>query len=139
MISTFLDASYNINTNSTKTGLRELLKEKTGKDYQLKEQTFKISFGDLADYIDKNVIQNSKKNIIEFFEKVDFRKLINEETDIETEWEAEKLNILLCLLQDKKRLKKFLSDVQNVDDYDKILKSYMEWTNDYYSEHRIIG
>ena len=65
--------------------------------------------------------------------------MINEETDIETEWEAEKLNILLCLLQDKKRLKKFLSDVQNVDDYDKILKSYMEWTNDYYSEHRIIG
>ena len=144
MISTFLDASHNVNTNSTKTGIEELLKEKTGKDYQLKVQIFEISVEDLIDYIDKYIVKNSKQNLSDFFGKVDLRNLINEnelddEADVEKEWEGEKLHVLFCLLQDKKMLIKFISDIKNVNNGKNILKDYVDWAENFFSMNRIIG
>lgn len=147
MISTFLDASHNANTSSKRAGLKELLKEKTGKNYKLKELIFKISEVDLIDYIDKHIIKNSKQSLLNFFEKIDFTKIIedfktdaeDEEIDIDREFESIKQDILFCLLQDKKLLKKFISDINKSVNYNETFKEYMDWEEEYYSTYSRIG
>ena len=43
IVDNLLDASHSVNTNSTKVGIEELLKEKTGKEYKIEPKTFEIN------------------------------------------------------------------------------------------------
>ena len=47
IIKNYLDASKNVNNNSTRIALEELLKEKTGKDYKIEPNRFEISLSDI--------------------------------------------------------------------------------------------
>ena len=51
IIKNYLNASKNVNNNSTRIALEELLKEKTGREYKIEDKRFEISLSDIISFI----------------------------------------------------------------------------------------
>lgn len=129
----FMDASHNTNLNATRSGLEELLKEKTGKDYKLKTRFFHIDLCDILDYIanTSNLITN-QENILKFFNSID--KIEDEEID-----ESAKIWFLICLYQNKDNFKNFVKDLKKSKDNIELFKKYYDICEEYYSDNSSIG
>ncbi len=129
----FMYSSHNTNLNATRTGLEELLKEKTGKDYHLKTNRFELKMNDVLDYILKSTNLISKKDrFVEFFNSID--KIEDEEIG-----EEEKIWFLMCLYQSKKIFKEFVKELKKTKDNTQTFAKYCEICEEYYSDNHYIG
>lgn len=124
----FIDASHNTNLNSTRKGIEELLKEKTGKEYAIQEKHFEIHLNDLIDYISKNTSLLSNKAILTDF----FNKL----TDVS---EEEKLSFLFCITLNNKNFNDFINDINKNHEAKMVFKKHLEIADNFYTMNRIIG
>ncbi len=115
IIKNYLDASKNVNNNSTRIALEELLKEKTGKEYKIEPNRFEISLSDIINFItspDTDPFWTS--TLSNYFQK------LNEIS------EEEKMRFLIELVQNKDSFNGFTKEIiqtQNVrETYDKYKK-----------------
>lgn len=109
IINNYLDASINTNKNSTKIALEELLKEKTGKDYNIEPKRFEITLLDVIDYISSN-----NDLLVNYFKNLD---------DIN---ENEKISFLIGLFQNKEMFNDFINDITNNKNINDIYNKYKE-------------
>lgn len=119
IIKHYLNASNNVNNNSTRIALEELLKEKTGKEYKIEEKKFEISLSDIISFI-TSVDPFWTTTLSNYFEK------LNEISD------EEKMRFLIELVQDKNSFNEFTKEIvqtQNVretyDKYKKIAQDFL--------------
>jgi hypothetical protein len=128
LIENIMDASHSTNLDSTREGLEELLKEKTGKEYKLKEQFFDISVVDVINYIaDNTKLLADRTQLISFFDKI-------QGVD-----KKEKTRFLLVLMQDTKNFKKFVKETKKNSDAQSVFDKYSDIVDDFWSKNRKIG
>ncbi|MBQ9683882.1 hypothetical protein IJV57_00180 [Candidatus Saccharibacteria bacterium] len=121
IIKNYLNASKDVNDNSTRIALEELLKEKTGKEYKIEPNRFEISLSDIINFItnpDTDPFWTS--TLSNYFQKLD---------EISDE---EKMRFLIELVQDKDSFNEFTKEIiqtQNVretyDKYQKIAQDFV--------------
>ena len=121
IIKNYLNASKDVNNNSTRIALEELLKEKTGKEYKIEPNRFEISLSDIINFItnpDTDPVWTSA--LSNYFQK------LNEIS------EEEKMKFLIELVQNKDSFNEFTKEIiqtQNVRDtynkYQKIAQDFV--------------
>ncbi len=121
IIKNYLNASKDVNDNSTRIALEELLKEKTGKEYKIEPNRFEISLSDIINFItnpDTDPFWTS--TLSNYFQK------LNEISD------EEKMRFLIELVQNKDSFNEFTKEIiqtQNVketyDKYQKIAQDFV--------------
>lgn len=119
-IKNYLNASNDVNTDSTKTALEELLKEKTGKEYKIEPKKFEINLLDVINFVtNPSVDPFWTTTLIKYFEKLN---------DIS---ELDKINFLMELVQNKNTFNDFFKEIsqnQNaVEVYNKYKKITMQF------------
>ncbi len=121
IIKNYLDASKNVNNNSTRIALEELLKEKTGKEYKIEPNRFEISLSDIINFITNPDTDSFWTSALSNY----FQKL-NEIS------EEEKMRFLIELVQDNNSFNEFTKEIvqtQNVretyDKYKKIAQNFV--------------
>jgi hypothetical protein len=133
-----MDASHSTNLDSTREGLEELLKEKTGKEYKLKEQFFDISVVDVINYIaDNTKLLDDKAQLISFFDKIQYED--DQDEDDQYENDMEKARFLLVLMQDVKTFKKFIKEAETNSDAQSVFDKYLDIVDDFWSKNSRIG
>ena len=128
VIKNYLNASNNINNNSTKVALEELLKEKTGKEYKIEPKTFEISSLDII-----NFITNSSEDpfwntaLTNFFSKLN---------DIS---ESKKIQFLIEIVQDRNSFNEFSKEILQITDANSIFYKYQKIAQEYISKNSSRG
>ena len=119
IIKNYLDASKDVNNNSTRIALEELLKEKTGKEYKIEPNRFEISLSDIISFI-TSADPFWTTALSNYLEK------LNEISD------EEKIRFLIELVQNKDSFNEFTKEItqtQNVretyDKYQKIAQNFV--------------
>ena len=128
IIKNYLNASKNVNSNSTKIALEELLMEKTGKEYKIEPQRFEIT---LTDVINNLVDYNGDPFWAEALSRY-FQKL----NDVS---EEDKMEFLIQLIQDKNNFNEFTKEITTANNVKEIYEEYKTIAERYCSENRIIG
>ncbi len=121
IIKNYLNASKDVNNNSTKIALEELLKEKTGKEYKIEPNRFEISLSDIINFItNPDTDPFWTTTLSNYFQK------LNEIS------EEEKMRFLIELVQDNNSFNEFTKEIvqtQNVretyDKYKKIAQNFV--------------
>ena len=108
IIKNYLNGSIDVNNDSTKIALEELLKEKTGKEYKIEQKRFEISLSDIIDFItNTNGDPFWNTTLLNYFQK------LNEIS------EEEKIRFLVQLVQDNYSFNEFTKEIlKNIKDYD---------------------
>ena len=128
ILDNFMNASHNTNIDSTRKGIEELLKEKTGKEYKIEEKYFQITLNDLINYISNNTsLIFDKTSLINFF-----NKLIDVDED-------EKFMFLICLIQNNKNFNEFANEIKSNQDINELFEKYLEIADDFYHKNCRIG
>lgn len=128
ILDNFMNASHNTNIDSTREGIEELLKEKTGKEYKIEEKYFQITLNDLINYISNNTsLIFDKTSLINFF-----NKLIDVDED-------EKFMFLICLIQNNKNFNEFANEIKSNQDINELFEKYLEIADDFYHKNCRIG
>ena len=128
ILDNFMNASHNTNIDSTRKGIEELLKEKTGKEYKIEEKYFQITLNDLINYISNNTsLIFDKTSLINFF-----NKLIDVDED-------EKCMFLICLIQNNKNFNEFANEIKSNQDINELFEKYLEIADDFYHKNCRIG
>ncbi len=131
IIDNYLNASHNTNTNSTKVGIEELLKEKTGKQYKLEEKAFDITRNDIIEYLSKTSLSKFKPStMIKFFQSLNNKEYFGEEDIFE---------FLIAIAQNKSLFDSFIEQIDNVKNSDEILNTYFNKVEEFVSNNRRIG
>lgn len=128
ILDNFMDASHNTNLNSTREGIEELLKEKTGKEYKIQEKHFDMHLNDLIDYISKNTsLLSDKTTLIDFFNKL---------TDVS---EEDKLSFLFCIIQNNKNFNEFINDTYKNQEAKIVFEKHLAIADNFYTMNHRIG
>ena len=123
IIKNYLNASKNVNNNSTRIALEELLKEKTGREYKIEDKRFEISLSDIISFI-TSTDPFWTTALSNYLEK------LNEISD------KEKMRFLIELVQNKDSFNEFTKEIiqtQNVREtynkYQKIAQDFVSMNN----------
>ncbi len=112
-IKNYLNASNDVNTDSTKIALEELLKEKTGREYKIEPKRFEINLSDVINFVaSPNVDPFWTTTLKNYFEKLN---------DIS---ESDKINFLIELVQNKDTFNNFIKEINSVQDAIEIYNKY---------------
>ena len=128
IVDNLLDASHSVNTNSTKVGIEELLKEKTGKEYKIEPKTFEINLSDIINYV---VGENKDPFWISTLSNY-FQKLDNIS-------ENDKMQFLIELVQDKNSFNEFTKEIMNSQDAIGTYEKYKKIAEEYRDMNTMIG
>lgn len=128
IIKNYLNTSKDVNTNSTKIALEELLKEKTGKEYKIEPQKFEITLLDVINFItNPNVDPFWVTTLTNYFEKLN---------DIS---EADKIRFLIELIQDKNSYNAFTKEIIQNQNAKEIYEKYKKIAIQFISLNSRIG
>lgn len=128
ILDNFMDASYDTNLDSTREGIEELLKEKTGKEYTIQEKYFEIHLNDLIDYISKNTnLLSDKAILVDFFNKL---------TDVS---EENKLSFLFCIIQSDKNFNEFINEIDINQEAEIVFEKYLAIADNFYDMNHTKG
>lgn len=121
-----LNGSKDVNIESEKVALEELLKEKTGRKYHIEPTRFAF---ELIDVI--NVIANN--------DSVLFTTLNNFFNELNKISEKDKIKFISELYQDKSSFNEFIKEIVQSNDYKEIFKKYQKIATDYIRFNTFIG
>lgn len=128
IIKNYLNASKDVNTNSIKIALEELLKEKTGKEYKIEPKKFEIKLLDIINYItNPSVDPFWTTTLTNYFEKLN---------DIS---EADKIRFLIELIQDKNSYNDFTKEIIQNQNAKEIYEKYKKIAIQFISLNSKIG
>ena len=122
IIKNYLNASKDVNNNSTRIALEELLKEKTGKEYKIEPNRFEISLSDIINFItnpDTDPFWTS--TLSNFFQK------LNEIS------EEEKMKFLIELVQNKDSFNEFTKEIIQTQNVRETYNKYQKIAQDFVS------
>ena len=128
IIKNYLDASKDVNNNSTKIALEELLKEKTGKEYKIEPNRFEISLSDIINFITNPDTDSFWTSTLSNY----FQKL-NEIS------EEEKMRFLIELVQDNNSFNEFTKEIVQTQNVRKIYDKYKKIAQDFVSMNSRMG
>ena len=128
IIKNYLNASKDVNNNSTKIALEELLKEKTGKEYKIEPNIFEISLSDIINFITNPSIDPFWTTTLSNY----FQKL-NEIS------EEEKIKFLIELVQDKNSFNEFTKEIVQTQNVRETYDKYKKNAQDFVSMNKKIG
>ena len=128
IIKNYLNASKDVNNNSTKIALEELLKEKTGKEYKIEPNIFEISLSDIINFITNPSIDPFWTTTLSNY----FQKL-NEIS------EEEKIKFLIELVQDKNLFNEFTKEIVQTQNVRETYDKYKKNAQDFVSMNKRIG
>ncbi len=128
IIKNYLNASKDVNNNSTKIALEELLKEKTGKEYKIEPNIFEISLSDIINFITNPSIDPFWTTTLSNY----FQKL-NEIS------EEEKMKFLIELVQDKNLFNEFTKEIVQTQNVRETYDKYKKNAQDFVSMNKKIG
>lgn len=120
IIKNYLDASKNVNNNSTRIALEELLKEKTGKDYKIEPNRFEISLSDIINFI-TSADSFWTSALSNYFQK------LNEIS------EEEKMRFLIELVQNKESFNEFTKEIIQTQNVRETYNKYQKVAQDFVS------
>ncbi len=114
--------------DSIKNVIEQLLKEKTGKDYNIEPKTYEINLLDIINY----VVDSSKDpfwitTLSNYFQKLNIVS------------ENEKMEFLIELIQDKKSFNEFTKEIINSQNAFETYEKYKKIAEKYCNTHRMIG
>ena len=114
--------------DSIKNVIEQLLKEKTGKDYNIEPKTYEINLLDIINY----VVDSSKDpfwitTLSNYFQKLNIVS------------ENEKMEFLIELIQDKKSFNEFTKEIINSQNAFETYEKYKKIAEEYCNTHRMIG
>ena len=124
IIKNYLDASKDVNNNSTRIALEELLKEKTGKEYKIEPNRFEISLSDIISFI-TSADPFWTTALSNYLEK------LNEISD------EEKIRFLIELVQDKTSFNEFTKEIIKTQNVTETYDKYKIIARDYIRRHMI--
>ena len=128
IVDNFLDASNGVNTNSTKVGIEELLKEKTGKEYKIEPKTFEINLPDIINYVvGENKDPFWVSSISNYFQKLDNVS------------ENDKMQFLIELVQDRNSFNEFTKEIMNSQNAIELYEKYKKIAEEYRDMNTMIG
>ena len=123
IIKNYLNASKNVNNNSTRIALEELLKEKTGREYKIEDKRFEISLSDIISFI-------TSADPFWTTALSNYLKKLNEISN------EKKMRFLIELVQNKDSFNEFTKEIiqtQNVREtynkYQKIAQDFVSMNN----------
>ena len=128
IIKNYLNASKDVNNNSTKIALEELLKEKTGKEYKIEPNRFEISLSDIVNFITNPVTDPFWTTTLSNY----FQKL-NEIS------EEEKMRFLIELVQDNNSFNEFTKEIVQTQNVRETYDKYKKIAQDFVSMNTRIG
>ena len=128
IIKNYLNASNDVNNESTKKALEELLNEKTGKEYKIESKEFVISLLDIIDFI-------SKQNEDPFWTKA----LINFFNNLNNISESEKIQFLIEIVQDKNSFNEFTKEILKDVNINAVFDKYQKLAQDYIAKNTLKG
>jgi hypothetical protein len=120
IIKNYLDASKNVNNNSTRIALEELLKEKTGKEYKIEPNRFEISLSDIISFI-TSADSFWTSTLSNYFQK------LNEIS------EEEKMRFLIELVQNKESFNEFTKEIIQTQNVRETYNKYQKIAQDFVS------
>lgn len=128
IIKNYLHASKDVNNNSKKVALEELLKEKTGNEYKIEPKIFKISLLDIINFItNPDVDPFWTTKLTAFFDKLNNIS------------ESKKIEFLIEIMQDKNSFNEFSKEILKDTDVNAIFDKYQKIAQDYISKNSMIG
>ena len=165
IIQNYLDASHDVNIDSTKIALEELLKEKTGKEYKIEPIKFEITILDIINFISNpNTDPSGNLALSNYFQKLN--KIIDEDltklgaedlneilTDEITEADLDKLSaeetvitieklieiiemvFLIKLVQDKNSFNEFTKEILETQNVKETYIKYKKIAQSFFSTH----
>ena len=128
IIKNYLNASKDVNNNSTKIALEELLKEKTGKEYKIEPNRFEISLSDIINFITNPDTDPFWTTALSNY----FQKL-NEIS------EEEKMRFLIELVQDNNSFNEFTKEIVQTQNVRETYDKYKKIAQDFVSMNTRIG
>lgn len=156
LVDTFMDASYHTNNSSSKEAVRELLKEKTGRDYSIdnsktyelecsykmrknnakklsleieeKAEEYLVTFKDVFDYV--------MLECNDFFWVEAFRKFYDKLDFVQ---EYEKLKLLLILYYDKEDCNNLSKELASSYDIKSLYEKYNKLAENFANKNKTIG
>ncbi len=120
IIKNYLDASKDVNNNSTRIALEELLKEKTGKEYKIEPNRFEISLSDIISFI-TSADSFWTSTLSNYFQK------LNEIS------EEEKMRFLIELVQNKESFNEFTKEIIQTQNVRETYNKYQKIAQDFVS------
>lgn len=99
IVNSYLDVSKDTNVRSSINAIQELLKEKTGKEYEIKTKTYNLESTDFIKYATNNN-QNLVEGLTEFFNKLNIN-------------DKEKSKFIIRLLQNQEMFNDFIKNINN--------------------------
>jgi len=124
----FMNASHSTNTNSMRKGIEELLEEKTGKKYEIKEKYFEITLNDIVDYISKDTNFSFDKTIlVDFFDRLKYAD------------DEEKCEFLIWLIHNDQNADEVMNEIKTNQDANAVFEKYSDIVAKFYSENMKIG
>lgn len=128
IIKNYLNASKDVNNNSTKIALEELLKEKTGKEYKIEPNRFEISLSDIINFItNPDTDPFWTTTLSNYFQK------LNEIS------EEEKMRFLIELVQDNNSFNEFTKEIVQTQNVRETYDKYKKIAQDFVSMNSRIG
>ena len=118
IIKNYLNASKNVNNNSTRIALEELLKEKTGREYKIEDKRFEISLSDIISFI-TSVDPFWTTALSNYLEK------LNEISD------EEKMRFLIELVQNKDSFNEFKNEIIQTQNVRETYNKYQKIAQDF--------
>ena len=122
IIKNYLNASKDVNNNSTRIALEELLKEKTGKEYKIEPNRFEISLSDIINFItNPDTDPFWASTLSNYFQK------LNEIS------EEEKMRFLIELVQNKDSFNEFTKEIIQTQNVRETYNKYQKIAQDFVS------
>ena len=135
----YYNASYRTNLSSTRAGLEQLLKEKTGKDYHIKEQTFQLTLADFIGYIERFCAGGSKETLTNFFNNVKPEDFKDTENFKERFLDFSKFDVLMCFIKNKVILESFLAEIKTSTSTKELFIKYTKRAKELFVQNKIIS
>ena len=124
IIKNYLNASKDVNNNSTRIALEELLKEKTGREYKIEDKRFEISLSDIISFITSvDVDPFWTTALSNYLEK------LNEISD------KEKMRFLIELVQNKDSFNEFTKEIVQTQNVRETYNKYKKIAQDFVSKN----
>lgn len=120
IIKNYLNTSKDVNNNSTRIALEELLKEKTGREYEIEDKRFEISLSDIISFI---------TSVDPFWTTAlsNYLKKLNEISD------EEKMRFLIELVQNKDSFNEFTKEIIQTQNVRETYNKYQKIAQDFVS------
>ena len=122
IIKNYLNTSKDVNNNSTRIALEELLKEKTGKEYKIEDKKFEISLSDIISFITSADVDPFWTTALS-----NYLEKLNEISD------EEKMRFLIELVQNKDSFNEFTKEIIQTQNVRETYNKYQKIAQDFVS------